>query len=406
VSKHPRSDKEQISLLFINPHGHHSFFTALALSKIKPVQILCPALSLQLWRGYWRRHDLQLASSSPRQIYAQILALFAHLGFKAHWLSEEIYHKIFRIAAQIFLSKKSRKIVVYYQDYLYPLLSKPNTYELRICELIIDSNPEQHNWTTTLAAAKSADVVVAPNMAMAETLFDNEVSLKLVPYGGDKRNFLAAINKSEPSSGQDTSKSPWHNQPSLRIAARANSYRKGADLLLDALLKLNKLLIEKPVNNELKVQIAICGSLDDSRLWPLLENTQNSLSETGIISITAQQYSQAKYLNLLTESDCFLMPSRLESSSLAALEALWNGVPSILSTNCGVEQFRSGQHGLIIESLTGESIATTLHTILSEPEHLQTWKHNLAKDQNLFGWDRYFQAYKVLLENSKFENSN
>jgi len=402
--KIPTNNSKKVRLLFINPHAHHSFFTALALSKFKPVHILCPALSLQLWRGYWRRHDLHLATSSPREIYAQSLALFALLCFKAKWLTERTYLKIFRKAALIFLGKNSHKVVVYYQDYLYPALSNPHTNELRICELIIDSNSLQQNWSTTLAAASSADVVVAPTMAMAETLSNKGISLQLVPYGGDKRNYLASINRSEPTRGQEVSQSPYINTRVLRIAARANSHRKGADLLLEALQLLNERLIKFPIRSGVQVQITICGSLEDIKLDKLLRDIQKDLSQTRIISVTAKQFPQAQYLDLLAESDCFLMPSRLESSSLAALEALWHGIPSILSLNCGVEQFRSGEHGLILESLTSKTIADTLYKILCQPMQLEAWRSSLIKDRHLFSWNSYLNAYQSLLKNCILEN--
>lgn len=390
-----RDLNKSLPIFFLHPHVHHAFFTVLALSERGPVHVLCPPLSLQLWRNYWRHCGLRLAYPSPRELLANAVAMLAFLAFKSRLLSESFYLLVFRKVSLLFLGGRTQRIVVHYQDYLG--ISRVHAEEFRICELIIDTNSQQQNCSSTLAAVRNSDVVVAPSRAIAE-YFDSEgLAVKLAPYGGDKRSYMANLSPGSSSIDSGAVKSMDIKTNVFRVAVRANSYRKGADLLLQALLLLDCKLTHAPVKSRRKIEILICGSVKEPKLLSSLIEVQESLLFNDLISVTAKQYPQSQYLSLLDSCDCFLMPSRLEGSSYAALEALWQCVPSILSGNCGVDQFRDGRHGLLLENLSGESIANALYTICLSPSLISEWRYHLSTDQALYGWDGYLASYHDLL---------
>jgi glycosyltransferase involved in cell wall biosynthesis len=387
-------------IYFLNPHGHHAFFTVLAISTVKPVHVLCPPLALQLLQDLWRDDKLSLAKLNIQETLAYMIAMLAFISYKAKFFTESVYLKAFRRASLIFLASKKPRTIVYYQDYLYPLLSAPCSNEFRICELIIDTTPDHPNWLSTLAAVKSANYIVAPNHKMTTEWATCGIPTHLAPYGGDKRQYLTHAKEVCAPSFASSLDTPIKNQSLIRIAARASSYRKGADLLLSALLRLDEMLSTCIVPRECRIEILICGTFDDLRLVARAEQVQDALSARGRISLSAKQYSQLEYLEVLETSDCFLMPSRLESSSLAALEALWHGIPSILSKNCGIDLFCSNQHGLLLNSLSCEAVADALYTIWAHPEKLLEWRSSLIQDRHLFSWEGYCNAYHHLLDSN------
>jgi glycosyltransferase involved in cell wall biosynthesis len=129
----------------------------------------------------------------------------------------------------------------------------------------------------------------------------------------------------------------------------------------------------------------------------LLDKTKNHLSNNGIINISTKQYSQSAYLNLLSSSDLFVMPSRLEGSSPAALEALWLGIPSILSQACGIDQFKDGDHGIILSKVTPQLLCDALYSVVQCPLKLRAWRSCIENDISCYTWNAYLDRYKFIL---------
>jgi glycosyltransferase involved in cell wall biosynthesis len=218
----------------------------------------------------------------------------------------------------------------------------------------------------------------------------------MAPYGGNKLQYFASptsVNDSPTLSSVDVHES-LIPPPSIRIIARSHSFRKGADILFDALLHLDLLLSSS--GSLVCIDVLICGSISEPALKSEFQRLVYRLERSGRVSIKCKQLSQSSFSHQLAISDLFVMPSRLESTSLAALEALWHGLPSILTPECGVDDFVDARHGILLPDHESLSLANAILGFCLEQEKLICYRNFLIQDRALFSWNRYFKAYREL----------
>ncbi len=377
-------------ILFANPHSHHAYFTLLALSQAGYVLLICPPLQLQFLRKQWSRKGVRFYRSKPLTRLYQILAIVIFLIFKAKIISELYYVSLLSSLVDAVTLHHKDLIWVHYQDYISLSPFAQSLVFKDICELIIDSDSSHENWLNTVKVASKADVVVRPIQSVASSLKVPPSKIYLAPYGGDKLSYKLGRHTSVIST-----KPLKLNQTQFTIAARANSYRKGLDILLDALSLLSNCRHPLSFNS---INVLVCGSVDEPKGIEMLNQCVKSFNSSSLdIKITAQQYTQSEYIDILHQSDVFVMPSRLEGSSLAALEALWCGTPCILSEHCGVDAFHSEKHGLLLSSNTSKTLSETLFRLLSSPSLLTKWQEHLLNDRYMFTWGNYLESYKNIL---------
>jgi glycosyltransferase involved in cell wall biosynthesis len=390
ISEAPRSSAD-ISCVFINPHSHHSYFTVLALSQVFPVVLICPPLQLQLIQGRWKTRSLRLKNSSFSVTIAQLKALIAFFLYKLKLSSEAKY--VLRISdiATSMLSPGKRYVFVHYQDYISIHSRAKACKVFDICEMIISIKENTENYDLSLNAASLADVVVCPSSAMASILSDAKIKCLIAPYGGNKAHYMGSTKNPQISQLNHSLKTPY----TFLVAARANSHRKGFDLLLEALKKLDKTLYE--THASIHIDVKICGAIASQQDVKSLAKTNELLRANNLISVSAQQYGQQQYLSLISNADLFVLPSRLEGTSPAALEALSLGIPCILSKECGVDSFEDGKHGALLSSLTSDCLSNELYNMICSPDSIKRIRLNLAADNQLFSWDRYLVAYSEIL---------
>jgi len=400
----PQSDAEKSpsssQYSFLNPFANHSYFTLRALCQHGPVYLFCPPLQIQILQGVWNCESLDLASPPLRSRVCSFLAITFFCFFKLHILTEATYLKLFRLLSILYLRRiYPFPVLVYYQDYLAETLSKHFPRSSRICELIINSNPLQPNYHSTLRAIDHSTNVVIPTPVMKQLCDRSGRQPLIAPYGGDKIDYLSPIQFNFPGFSPSSfpavlSKSSSVNR--LKIVARSPSHRKGLDLLLHSLLSVDSWLSSTRTFAELHV--ILCGQIIEAPMRDLFSSISDYLMPRGSIYLTSAQFSTTQYLGLLAGCDFFIMPSRLESSSLAALEALWLCVPSILTEACGISQFISARHGLLLEDLTPSSLSDLIQQFVQSPHFLLSCRKNLNADRTLFTWQQYFNSYSSLLQ--------
>ena len=385
---------------FLNPFSNHSYFTLRALCQHGSVYLFCPPLQIQIIFGLWNCETINLVSPPLRSRACSILAIIFFCLFKLHLLTEATYLNLFRFISIFYLRQiHPFPILVYYQDYLAETLSQRFPRARRICELIINSNPGQPNYCSTLRAIDSSTNVVIPTLGMTQLCDRSGKQPFIAPYGGDKNNYLSPIHFKV--SGIFTSSFPDVPYKSssisrLKIVARSPSERKGLDLLLNSLLSVNTWLSSSRYLTELNV--IICGQIIEAPMLDLFSTVSDCLRPGGAIRLASAQFSTSQYLDLLAECDLFIMPSRLESSSLAALEALWLCVPSILTEACGISQFIPARHGLILQDLSPSSLSDSIQQFVQSPHLLRSCRKHLNADRTLFSWKQYFNSYSSLLQ--------
>lgn len=348
--------------------------------------IICPPLLIQLFQRKWKTAGLRIKLPSLKEALIQLASIPAFILYKVGFLREVSYIKFLSCLANLLVERRNRYVFVHYQDYIMIEPYKRSDRVKDICEFIISTSPSAGNYHSSINAASLADVVIMPSASLSSIVTTSYIA----PYGGNK----VAYRKTTCSANNLSFSSNAILNKSFIICARANSRRKGLDILLHSLLLLNKKFDHA---NKQLIQVRICGSIASYEDDALLKHTIKSLGEESCICISAAQYSQDAYTSLISSCDLFVMPSRLESTSLAALEALWLGVPSILSRECGVDAFVDGRHGVLLESLTSYCLSDALYSMISNPKALLDGRENLTLDKDIFSWTRYLQAYKNIL---------
>ena len=387
-------------ICFINPFANHSYFTIRALSTTAPVVVFCPPLQLQLLIRRWSRKDLSLACVPFPARLLHTASILAFLFFRARLFRHELYLVIFRFLLVHFLRHIPFQLrFVYYQDYVADLLAKHYPDSLRICELIIATDSSQPNYKTTLAAIRHSSLIVIPSPSLLNLIDQSLPQPFLAPYGGNKLQYLSNtfVLFSNTNTGSLRSyTSSLHSQPHvIRIVARSHSHRKGADIFLRSLVILNQLLVCGTSSAVLDVYV--CGSIIEDEIRDQFKCVTNLLRLDNRIRVQSRQYQPTSYARLLSSADLFLMPSRLESTSLAALEALWFGIPSILTPQCGVDLFVQDRHGLQLVPNQPDTLAQALFDLSTSSDIREHCRTCLAEDRHLFSWNQYFSSYQEIL---------
>lgn len=165
----------------------------------------------------------------------------------------------------------------------------------------------------------------------------------------------------------------------LFVSQSINNYRKGFDLLLEALQKLS--------NNN--ISLLIIGYAEKLNLPHL------HCISLGFIS------DEEELSNYYSLADAFILPSREDNLPNVMLEALACGTP-VISFNVGgmATIIQNGITGLIVEIVTADSLKQTLENFLSNKEKFNRNEiRNYAME--LFNEEKialaYLEVYKNLL---------
>mgnify|MGYP003300438826 CR=1 FL=1 len=134
-------------------------------------------------------------------------------------------------------------------------------------------------------------------------------------------------------------------------------YRKGFDLLIKAV----SLISHK--NKSVKFRI-----IGDGEERNKLQKQINDSKLNNIVTLEGLK-TKNEIISILSECDCFILPSRSENFSVAILEALALGLP-VIATDCGgVKECINGNNGLLVpvddEIALSKAITTMINNISS-----------------------------------------
>jgi glycosyltransferase involved in cell wall biosynthesis len=125
-------------------------------------------------------------------------------------------------------------------------------------------------------------------------------------------------------------------------------YQKGLDLLFPCLTRLKK--------EGLHFQLTVVG---DGELRPGLEKLAQALGIEGQVRFMGEQ-PQDVVAEELARADFFVLPSRYEGLSNAALEALACGLPCLLSRCGGLDTFLTKETGWVFDAHDPEEMGSVL----------------------------------------------
>jgi len=381
--------------IFANPFLNHSYFTTLALTTHTRLLLFCPPLQIQFLLGVWKFTPSISIHTSPLYILYSSIFISIYIFYKIRLFSHSFYITLFIHFLSSYISIiRSPFTLVFYQDYLDQLLPLLPLRSTTICELIIDTAPGSSNYSSTLSSIKYSDYLFIPSKSLIHLVHAFQDKIHLAPYGGDKTDYILYSKPRATFKPSLDSYTDLYTREFL-IVARCPTIRKGADIFLRSLVSLNSFLSQ--CLPTVSVKVIIAGHISDQSLSLLYNETKSHLELSGQIKLQTGQLSQQGYLSTLEASDLFVMPSRLEGSSLAALEALWLGIPSILSPFCGIDFFKNNKHGLLLKDLDECDLAQCIYYFLSTPSRLSVCQNFLAQDRDLFSWQHYLNSYRSLI---------
>jgi glycosyltransferase involved in cell wall biosynthesis len=185
-------------------------------------------------------------------------------------------------------------------------------------------------------------------------------NVKIVPNGMNLNDFAILPEK---NTFRNQFQIPKEKQLIL-FMSRIN-LKKGLDLLLPAF---------KKVASQRNDCMLILAGPDDG----YLSETENFIKENSLekrIELVGMLTGKDK-LSALSDADIFVLPSHSEGFSIATLEALISGVPSLLSDRVGFgETIRETNAAHLIE-LNEDSIVNGLNKMLDDKEYCQTLSKN------------------------------
>ena len=174
------------------------------------------------------------------------------------------------------------------------------------------------------------------------------------------------------------------------------SYRKGLDLLIDA---LPAILARQP-----NARLVIAGG-DSDHILPELQQRANTLGASNNITwLPNITRPQARWL--LERADCFALPSRAESFSIGILEALALGTPVVASRESTWDALQQQGFGFNC-SLTAHSVAQCILQMLDTDRATRQQQRPViaARIQSEFTWDicgtKMLDLYRQLINDSQ-----
>lgn len=174
------------------------------------------------------------------------------------------------------------------------------------------------------------------------------------------------------------------------------SYRKGLDLLIDA---LPAILARQP-----NARLVIAGG-DSDHILPELQQRANTLGVSNNITwLPNITRPQARWL--LERADCFALPSRAESFSIGILEALSLGTPVVASRESTWDALQQQGFGFNC-ALTAHSVAQCILQVLDTDRATRQQQRAsiAARIQSEFTWDicgtKMLDLYRQLINDSQ-----
>ncbi|PWK26510.1 glycosyltransferase involved in cell wall biosynthesis [Arcicella aurantiaca] len=193
-------------------------------------------------------------------------------------------------------------------------------------------------------------------------------NVKIIPNGMNLSNFAKL-----PSKGLFREKFNLPTDKKIILFLSRINLKKGLDLLLPAF---------KTVANKREDCLLVMAGPDDG----YLTETQNFIAENNLqnrIKLVGMLTGDDK-LAAFADADIFALPSHSEGFSIATLEALISGIPSLLSDRVGFGEAIKETNAAYVVELNTESIVAGLYKMLDDELYCQKIAKNgvsLVKDR-------------------------
>jgi glycosyltransferase involved in cell wall biosynthesis len=140
------------------------------------------------------------------------------------------------------------------------------------------------------------------------------------------------------------------------LTAGIFSYVKGIDVLLEALKLLDKSDMEK-------AEFYLCSGIDDADAAVLKELEDMCKIHTNVVKLPTQPRNEL--FTLMEKVDCVVVPSRADTVSNVAVEAMMKGTPVICTYECGVSDYlEHGKNALIVQAGNPQALAMLMTFVI------------------------------------------
>lgn len=224
------------------------------------------------------------------------------------------------------------------------------------------------SWLFQKRILRNTDLIQINNLDEKQDLLNylgyQHQNVAIVPNGMKLANFMNL-----PAKGIFRKKYNLPEDKKIVLFLSRINLKKGLDLLLPAFKELTRKRDDA---------ILVLAGSDDG----YLSHTQNFIKENdlGHSIIPVGLLTGDDKLAAFSDADIFTLPSHSEGFSIAALEALISGVPSLMSDRVGFGEALRETNSAHLVSLSSNSIEEGLMKMLDDPEYC---KELVANAQNL-----------------------
>ncbi len=228
------------------------------------------------------------------------------------------------------------------------------------------------NWVYELEqkALQEADLILPVSEYTAEVIRSE--------YGISEEKIKPIHNGLKPFEAYQTDR-PFPEKLVVYVGRLA--HQKGPDLFVDMAIELLK---KQP---ELRFALAGDGPME----FELMTQVADLRLGDRIHFLGFMQREEV--FDLLSMADVYVMPSRSEPFGLAALEAAYFGVPSVISHHAGVKEVL--HPAVYVDPEQTNDLVATVASILAAPERAASMGQQLKKSSQGLDWE---QAAKHVLE--------
>jgi glycosyltransferase involved in cell wall biosynthesis len=220
-------------------------------------------------------------------------------------------------------------------------------------------------------AILAADLVVVGSSFAAKTLEDSGVPrerIRIVPYGYSDQHF----------SGPRPTRRPFKGRPVEFLFVGSLKATKG----LAYLLKAFRLIDPR------RARLSLVGPLNIPRdTFAAYTEHINYLGQVPRWEVAAHMFA----------ADCFVFPSLFEGGGIVLYEAAAAGLGIIQSSQCG-DGVRRGRNGVILQSVSVDTIVESIEHVLARPEIVEEWGAQSWAMREERSWSAYRRATAQLLE--------
>jgi len=174
------------------------------------------------------------------------------------------------------------------------------------------------------------------------------------------------------------------HKPVILFVGRANDFRKGLDVLIQAYEVITK---------KMDAQLIVAGKKDVDFNRPALRSVLDEIIFTGYVNEAILQV-------LYALCDVYVCPSRLEGFGLTILEAYAAGKP-VVATNVGAipELLEHGKNGALVEPEDPDAMAGEIILFLQNPSLCATiGQANKEFVRNTFSWKKSARQLEKIYE--------